>query len=66
MSGMRQRVPLNQFSLYLLLLLAVQYWAGTAALVARSPSLEALERALTQISVLPVVEWWMLIGFARR
>jgi hypothetical protein len=59
-------VPLTQFSLYLLVLLAIQYWAGTAALVARSPSLDALERALTQISVLPVVEWWMLIGFARR
>jgi hypothetical protein len=66
MSGMRQRVPLTQFSLYLLVLLAVQYWAGTAMLVVRSPNLEALERALTQISVLPVVEWWMLIGFARR
>ena len=59
-------VPLAQFSLYLLLLLAVQYWAGTVALVARSPNLDALERALTQISVLPVVEWWMLIGLARR
>jgi hypothetical protein len=66
MRGMRQRVPLPQFSLYLLGLLAVQYWAGTAMLVVRSPNLEALERGLTQISVLPVVEWWMLIGFARR
>jgi hypothetical protein len=66
MSGMRQRVPLRQFSLYLLLLLAVQYWAGTAMLVVRSPDLGALERALTQISVLPVIEWWMLIGFVRR
>ena len=66
MKGPWQRVPLPQFSLYLLALLAVQYWAGTAALVARSPNLEALERALTQISVLPVVEWWMLLGFARR
>ena len=61
-----QRVPLPQFSLYLLALLAVQYWAGTVALVVRSPDLEALERALTQISVLPVVEWWMLFGFVRR
>jgi hypothetical protein len=59
-------IPLPQFCLYLLGLLAVQYWAGTALLVARSPSLEALERALTQISVLPVVEWWMLFGFVRR
>jgi len=59
-------VPLPQFCLYLLGLLAVQYWAGTVALVARSPSLDALERALTQISVLPVVEWWMLFGFVRR
>jgi hypothetical protein len=66
MSGMRQRVPLRQFNLYLLALLAVQYWAGTAALVVRSPNLDALERALTQISVLPVVEWWMLFGFVRR
>lgn len=66
LSNLRRGVPLPQFSLYLLALLAVQYWAGTAALVARSPSLDALERALTQISVLPVVEWWMLIGFARR
>jgi hypothetical protein len=64
--GLGRGVPLPQFSLYLLLLLAVQYWAGTAALVARSPSLEAMERALTQISVLPVVEWWMLFGFVRR
>jgi hypothetical protein len=63
---MRERVPLVQFSFYLLGLLTVQYWAGTAALIARSPSLEALERALTQISVLPVVEWWVLFGFARR
>jgi exosortase/archaeosortase family protein len=59
-------VPLSQFGLYLLVLLAVQYWAGTAALVARSPSVDALERALTQISVLPGVEWWMLFGFVRR
>ncbi len=63
---MRQRVPLPQFCLYLLILLAVQYWAGTVALVVRSPNLDALERALTQISVLPVVEWFMLFGFVRR
>jgi hypothetical protein len=66
LSDLGRGVPLNQFSLYLLLLLAVQYWAGTAALVARSPNLEALEKALTQISVLPVVEWWVLFGFIRR
>ena len=59
-------VSLAQFCLYLLALLAVQYWAGTVALVARSPNLDALERALTQISVLPMVEWWMLFGFVRR
>lgn len=64
--GQGRGVPLTQFSLYLLALLAVQYWAGTAVLVARSPNLESLERALTQISVLPVVEWWMLFGFVRR
>src|SRR6185437_11915911 len=52
--------------LYLLALLAVQYWAGTALLVVRSPDLDTLERALTQISVLPVVEWFMLFGFIRR
>jgi hypothetical protein len=63
---MRDRVPLAQFCLYLLGLLAVQYWAGTAMLVVRSPDLDTLERALTQISVLPVVEWWMLFGLARR
>lgn len=63
---MRDRVPLAQFCLYLLALLAVQYWAGTALLVVRSPDLDALERALTQISVLPVVEWFMLFGFVRR
>jgi exosortase/archaeosortase family protein len=66
LSGLGRGIPLSQFSLYLLALLAVQYWAGTAALVIRSPNLDALERALTQISVLPVVEWWMLLGFARR
>jgi hypothetical protein len=59
-------VPLPQFCLYLLGLLAVQYWAGTVALIARSPNFDTLERALTQISVLPVVEWVMLFGFARR
>ncbi|HEX4505148.1 MAG TPA: hypothetical protein VH722_05410 [Alphaproteobacteria bacterium] len=59
-------VPLPQFCLYLLGLLAVQYWAGTALLVVRSPDLDTLERALTQISVLPVVEWFMLFGFIRR
>jgi len=63
---MRERVPLPQFCLYLLGLLAVQYWAGTVALVVRSPNLDALERALTQISVLPVAEWFMLFGFVRR
>jgi hypothetical protein len=63
---MRERVPLPQFCLYLLALLAVQYWAGTALLVARSPDLEALERALTRISVLPVIEWVMLFGFVRH
>jgi hypothetical protein len=66
LNGPGRSVPLTQFSLYLLALLAVQYWAGMAMLVVRSPNLEALERTLTQISVLPVVEWWMLIGFARR
>ena len=66
MTGMRERVPLPQFCLYLLGLLAVQYWAGTALLVVRSPDLDTLERALTQISVLPVVEWFMLFGFLRR
>jgi hypothetical protein len=60
------RVPLPQFCPYLLALLAVQYWAGTALLVMRSPDLDTLERALTQISVLPVVEWFMLFGFVRR
>jgi hypothetical protein len=65
-AGQGAGVPLPQFNLYLLALLAVQYWAGTVALVVRSPDLEALERALTQISVLPVVEWWMLFGFVRR
>ncbi len=59
-------VPLPQFCLYLLAVLAVQYWAGTALLVARSPDLDTLERALTQISVLPVIEWFMLFGFLRR
>ena len=59
-------IPLPQFCLYLLGLLAVQYWAGTALLVVRSPDFDALERALTQISVLPVVEWFMLFGLVRR
>jgi hypothetical protein len=59
-------VPLRQFCLCLLALLAVQYWAGTVALVVRSPDLDTLERALTQISVLPVIEWFMLFGFVRR
>ncbi len=59
-------VPLPQFCLYLLTLLAVQYWAGTALLITRSPSLDALERALTQISVLPAIEWWMALAFVRR
>src|ERR1700761_7944638 len=63
---MRDRVPLAQFCLYLLGLLAVQYWAGTVALVVRSPDLDTLGRALTQISVLPVIEWFMLFGFVRR
>ena len=63
---MRDRVPLAQFCLYLLALLAVQYWAGTVLLVIRSPDFDTLERALTQISVLPVVEWFMLFGFVRR
>ena len=63
---MRDRVPLAQFCLYLLGLLAVQYWAGTVLLVVRSPDLDTLERALTQISVLPVIEWFMLFSFVRR
>jgi hypothetical protein len=49
-----------------LALLAVQYWAGTALLIVRSPDFDTLERALTQISVLPAVEWFMLFGFVRR
>jgi hypothetical protein len=65
-TGRGWSVPLAQFCLYLLALLAVQYWAGTALLVARSPDFDTLERALTQISVLPVVEWFMLFGFVRR
>jgi hypothetical protein len=63
---LRQRVPLSDFSLCMATLLAVQYWAGTVALVARVPDLGALSQALTQISVLPVVEWYMLIALARR
>ena len=63
---MRQRVPLSDFCLCLLVLLGVQYWAGTVAFVVRSPNFDALSRALTQISVLPVVEWYMLFAFARR
>jgi hypothetical protein len=63
---MRDRVPLAQFCLYLLALLAVQYWAGTVMRMVRSPDLYTLEQTLTQISVLPVVEWFMLFGFVRR
>jgi len=63
---MRDRVPLAQFCLYLPALLAVQYWAGTILRVTRSPDLDTLEQALTQISVLPAIEWFMLFGFVRR
>jgi hypothetical protein len=63
---MRQRVPLSDLNLCMLVLLAVQYWAGTVALIAHVPNLDALSQALTQISVLPMVEWYMLFSLARR
>jgi hypothetical protein len=50
----------------MLVLLAVQYWAGTVALIAHVPNLDALSQALTQVSVLPILEWYMLFALARH
>jgi hypothetical protein len=58
-------VPLSEFSTWMLALLCVQYWAGIAVMLAGTPSLEGIVAALTQVSVLPVVEWYVLFGLAR-
>jgi hypothetical protein len=49
----------------MLALLCVQYWAGIAVMLAGTPSLDGIVTALTQVSVLPVVEWYALFGLAR-
>jgi hypothetical protein len=46
-------------------LLCVQYWAGIAVMLAGSASLDGIVTALTQVSALPVVEWYVLFGLVR-
>ncbi len=58
-------VPLSEFGTWILALLCVQYWAGIAVMLAGSHGLGGIVAALTQVSVLPVVEWYVLFGLPR-
>jgi exosortase/archaeosortase family protein len=59
-------IQLPEFSSCLLGLLCVQYWAGLAAMLVRSFSIDSIVSALTQVSVLPVLEWYILFGMPRQ
>jgi hypothetical protein len=59
-----QPVPLSEFGICLLALLGLQYWAGIVAILASSGWDEIVDTA-TRISVMPVVEWYMLFGLLR-
>jgi hypothetical protein len=61
-----QPVPLPEFSTCLLGLLCIQYWAGIVAILGGSSSIDGVLNAFTQISVLPVIEWYVLFGLTGR
>ena len=61
----RGPVPLAEFSTWLLGLLCIQYWAGIAVMLAGTGSLDGIMAAFTEVSMLPVVEWYVLFGMLR-
>jgi hypothetical protein len=58
-------VPFREFSLCLVGLLCIQYWAGTVVLLLGAFSAESVMATLTRISVMPVIEWYVLFGLTR-
>jgi hypothetical protein len=58
-------IPFREFSLCLIGLLCIQFWAGSLVMLAAAHNLHALTMALTRISVMPVIEWYVLFGLAR-
>ena len=58
-------VPLTDVCYGIAGLLFVQYWAGVAAMVAASAGAGGIVEAFGEISVLPVVEWYVLFGMIR-
>ena len=58
-------VPLTDACFGIAGLLFIQYWAGVAAMLAASGGIGGIVGTFTNISVIPVVEWYVLFGMIR-